>query len=73
MVEMLKNVVIFVLLGMLVWFSSVIVRLENFHYASRIGMCSEIGFDQLIKRDQCLNATSTRTNWVWHLFYALKY
>lgn len=65
----MKNVLILALLGMLTWFSSVIVELENYRYASSIGMCSE--HIDLVKKSQCLNETETRTSPFWHLAYAL--
>ena len=47
---------------LLVWFSSAIIRLENYHYASQIGMCAEAehqGPSNLVARDRCLNRQQT--------------
>jgi len=65
----MKSVLIIVLIGMLVWFGSVIVRLENYRYANSIGMCSE--HVDLVQKSRCLNETETRTSSLWHLAYAL--
>jgi hypothetical protein len=65
----MKNVLIFVLLATVIWFGSVIVRLENYHYANSIGMCAE--HLDLVQRSRCLNASETRTSPFWHLAYAL--
>ena len=71
---MVKNIVIFLLLLALAWLSATIVRLENFHYTSVVGMCREFKADnplQTVQRHRCLHSTETRTNPLWHLFYAL--
>jgi hypothetical protein len=65
----MKNVLIFILLGMLIWFASVIVKLENYRYANSIGMCSE--HIDLVQKSRCLNNKETRTGPMWHLAYAL--
>jgi len=65
----MRNVLIVVLVAVVVWFASVIVRLENYRYANSIGMCSE-QLD-LVQKDKCLNAQETRTGPLWHLAYAL--
>lgn len=67
----MKNVVIIVLLGLLLWFGSVIVRLENYRYASFLGMCSEYPSHQPVERRKCFENTQTRTSPFWHLAYAL--
>ncbi len=71
---MLKNLLIAVLLCLIVWWSVAVVRLENFHNASLVGMCAEYKADdplQTVRRHNCLHATETRTSFIWHLFYAL--
>lgn len=65
----MKNLLIIGLLATVVWFGSVIVRLENYHYANSIGMCAE--HLDLVQRSRCLNASETRTSSFWHLAYAL--
>ena len=63
-----KNVVIAVLLAIIIWLGAVIVRLENFHYAATVGLCAEAS---VAERAKCLEEKETRTNPLWHLFYAL--
>jgi hypothetical protein len=65
----MRNVLIVVLVSVVVWLASVIVRLENYRYANSIGMCSE--HVDLIQKENCLNAQETRTSPLWHLAYAL--
>ena len=65
----MRTFVIFILLGMLFWFGKTIVRLENYHYASQVGMCGE--YNSLIERGNCLSTIETRTNPFWHLYSAL--
>lgn len=70
----MKNIIILALFAVLIWFGTVIVRLENYRYANSLGMCSEYGshfMSELIARETCLNQTNTRTNPFWHLAYAL--
>ena len=72
---MVKNILIAALLVCLASLSAAVVRLENFHYASFVGMCSEFKAEdplQTVKRHECLHKTETRTNPMWHLFYALR-
>lgn len=71
----MKNVVIVVLIILVVWLSAAVVRLENYHYASAVGLCGEFDgktMEDRAARHQCLNNTTTRTNFLWHLFYALQ-
>lgn len=73
--HMVKNFSIAILLVVIGWLTVVIVRLENFHYASVVGMCSEFKADdalQTVKRHSCLHNVETRTNSLWHIFYALR-
>lgn len=75
--EKMKNAVIVVLLLLVVWLSATVVRLENFRYATSIGYCMEPmetlpAPAGLIERYECLKNKETRTNFLWHLFYALK-
>ncbi len=68
----MKNVVIGVLAVLVVWLSLQVIRLENYRYASSLGMCSDqdpqdpLAFS---KRDKCLRETQTRTSPLWHLWY----
>lgn len=58
-----------VLLVVIVWFSVVIIRLENYHHAVQVGFCQDVN---ITERDGCLSKIQTRVSPVWHLFYALK-
>ncbi len=68
---MMRGAIIFMLLAALVWFGSVIVRLENTRYAYSLGMCSEFEPGKVLEKQMCLDNVQTRTNWAWHLYYAL--
>ncbi len=66
-------ILVIVLLSIILWFGTAIVRLENYHYASQVGLCDELsGLENLVQKDQCLNEAQTRTNFFWHLLYGLK-
>lgn len=70
----MKNLLILCLLAALIWFGSVIAKLENYRYANSMGMCSEHGsfyISELIARETCLNQTKTRTSPFWNLAYGL--
>lgn len=55
---------------LLVWVTSVLVRVESERYALQIGMC---WYEQLKLPDlACIQTAQTRTAWYWHLFHALK-
>ncbi|KQQ61129.1 hypothetical protein ASF69_01520 [Rhizobium sp. Leaf311] len=61
-------------LALNVWMGRALARLENYHYASQLGMCEEfLGKDlaMQIKRDNCLEGKETRTSPLWHIYYAL--
>jgi hypothetical protein len=67
-----RSAIVF-LFVLLVWFGAAIVRLEKYHYASQVGLCSELnGLDSLVEKDKCLSGTETRTHWSWHLLYGLR-
>ena len=69
----MKNLIILVLVAVCVWMGHRVVVLENYHYASMMNFCSQFAnAADLVKRERCLNATQTRTNWGWHLAYGLK-
>ena len=56
------------LFGVFLWFSAVIVRVENERYALFTGVCRDmVGLTD----SQCLSRAQIRTNPLWHLFYAL--
>ena len=64
-----EKIIIIILLILLIWFGSVIVRLESHHYAVQVGFCIE---KDLTERDFCLKGKETRTNPLWHLLYGLQ-
>lgn len=71
---MAKNLVIVALLALIVVLSAAVMRLENYHYASLVGMCSEFQWADPFsngKRHECLHRQETRTSALWHLFYGL--
>lgn len=72
---MLKNAIIAALAALVVLLTARVVSLENYHYASFVGMCSQYNPAdpmQTVKRHTCLHETETRTSWLWHLLYAIK-
>ena len=70
---MIKNTVILVLVVILVWFGTTIVRLENYYYASQMGFCQEYEIPlESQARNKCLNEKQTRTNPIWHLLHGLR-
>lgn len=71
---MQKNILMLVLAISVLLLARAVVRLENYHYASFVGMCSEYKADnplQTLKRHECLHETETRTNSLWHIYYAV--
>lgn len=71
---MIKNISIVILIICVLLLARSVIRLENYHYASVLGMCSEYKPSeplQSVQRIKCLNNMKTRSNPLWHLFYAL--
>jgi hypothetical protein len=72
---MRKNILIVVLLIVVVWFGSAIVRLENERYALSLDMCGTLkpeDVSKLSERQDCLRSVETRTGAMYHLLYGLK-
>jgi len=70
---MVKNIIIFVLTTMLVWFGTTIIRLENYRHASQMGFCQEYQIPlENQARNKCLNEKQTRSNPVWRLLHGLR-
>jgi hypothetical protein len=72
---MLKSALIAIQFALLIWLSLIVVRLENFHYATVVGMCAEVSSDEgplSSRRHDCLHSVETRTSSLWHLYYALR-
>jgi hypothetical protein len=69
----MAKIVIAMLFVLILWFAAVIVRLENFRYATMIGACSceEVRSAEVRERYECLKRQQTRTSSAWHLLYAL--
>ncbi|RYF11153.1 MAG: hypothetical protein EOO77_20050 [Oxalobacteraceae bacterium] len=68
----MKNLAIAILLAMLVWFGSAIIRLERYHYASMLGICERTAKPGWLEQQRCLNSIETRTGALWHLAYGLR-
>ncbi len=73
----MKNLVIALLIAIIFWLAAIIIRLENFRYATSVGFCTEKEYTLLkdgsfFERYKCLKQVETRTNRLWHLFYAMK-
>jgi prolipoprotein diacylglyceryltransferase len=71
---MRKNIIIAVLVVVVIWLVTIVIRLGNFHYGSLFGMCSELKADdpeKTVQRRNCVHAAETRTSPLWRLFYAL--
>jgi hypothetical protein len=74
----MKNFIIIILVIVVFIFGKTIVRLENYHYASFVGMCDlhDMSGDWLLEKkinqDKCFKNVETRTSFMWHLYYALK-
>ncbi|QOZ69145.1 hypothetical protein SAMN05192541_109299 [Bradyrhizobium arachidis] len=69
------SVVLIVMLAAVAWFGSAVVRLENYHYANFVGLCTQFNIKdprERIERETCLEQAETRTSWAWHLVYGLK-
>lgn len=63
------KIIIAFLVLLLFWFGSAIIRLENFHYATQVGLCSDV---DVLQRPWCLESKETRTSNFLHLLYGLK-
>jgi hypothetical protein len=57
-----------ILLVVIIYLLTVIVRIENERYAMSLGMCAGI----VAPDASCLSKVKSRTNPLWHLFYALQ-
>ena len=62
---------VFILLGVVVYETVVIVRIENQRYAMLIGMCRDRTNAVLPPDPACVATVQTRTSPWWHLWYAL--
>ena len=65
-----------IMIILVVWLSSTVIRLENYHYANFVGMCDKEKFsgnyaEKHFKQSRCFETVQTRTHPLWHLYYAL--
>jgi len=72
-----KNIAIGALVLIAFLLARAVVRLENFHYASFVGMENECGPPpdvlHTFRHHKCLHDQETRTSPYWHLYYGLFY
>jgi hypothetical protein len=64
--------VIAVLVGLVLFLSYTVVRLENYRYANSLGFCEKFDIknpQQRLARENCLNTSMSRPSWFWHLLY----
>ena len=71
----MKNALVIILFGIVIWFGASIVRLENERYALELEVCGR--FDPtkpstLTDRDDCLERVQTRTGALNNLLYGLR-
>lgn len=67
--------IIIALLIVVVVLGRAVVRLENYHYASFVGLCSEYDAAnpmQTVEREKCLHGTETRIHWIFHIIPAIR-
>ena len=68
----MKTLILVVSLLVNVWFSSVIIKLERFHYSTQVGICgnyaNEIERQKII---DCLEKSEPRTSGLWDLYYGI--
>jgi len=75
----MKDVIIAIQFGLLIWFGMSIAKLENYHYANFMGICAEhmekdypLGEMQArVKREGCLHEAKVRTSPIWNFFEGL--
>ena len=68
----MKNGMLVLLALTVVGLSAQVIRLEQYHHASFVGMCRDFPEEDptlVTKRDECLNEAETRTNVLWHLYF----
>ena len=70
----MKNFAILLLVVVVAWFASAIIRLENQRYALELGICGiddREHPDTFRKRAECLAEVRARTNPAYNLLYGL--
>lgn len=69
----MNKIIILILLIVIFWFGFRVIKLENFHYASQVGLCSEFSdSENLSLKNDCLEKSQTRNNSFLNLLYGLK-
>ena len=71
----MKSALIIILLGIIVWFGTSIIKLENERYALELEICGNFDPSKpatLNARDECLERVQTRTGPIDNLLYGLK-
>jgi hypothetical protein len=68
---MAKNSLVAVLLGLLLWFGTALVQVENERYALELEMWGAWSPETSLERTSCLDRVETRTGAIAHLVYAL--
>ena len=68
-IQNILKIIIAILVVLIIYLSLQIIRLENYHYAVQVGLCSDVG---QLERDKCLNNKETRTNPIFHLLYGIR-
>ena len=69
----MQKAAIAILMLLLLWMGSALVRVENERYALFTRVCHsplEASSDDA-KEWNCLRTAQTRKSWVWHLYFAL--
>ncbi len=74
---MKKNILILSLILVVIWFGSILINLERYHYANQVNFCVKQNVDYIgdqkaySERENCLEKAEPRTFWAWDLYYAL--
>ena len=69
--KVMKTIIIIFLILINIWFAKTIIQLEKFHYSVQTSMCGDYKSEaERTKWLSCNETTETRTNKLWHLFYA---
>jgi hypothetical protein len=77
----MKTFILVISLLVNIWFSTIIIKLERFHYSTQIGVCSDrvlvdgkkfIRTYDEVEMYECLSKSEPRTSDWWNLLYGLK-
>jgi hypothetical protein len=68
----MKTLLLVVSLLVNVWFSTIIIKLERFHYSTQVGLCGDYKNElERIKVLECLEKKEPRTSGLWDLYYGI--